>query len=110
VTPALAGVLYAVDGVALKQAADAWVSAPAAEQTARPSDCLDEGVHSSPRDRCDVCHEWALLSDSDLVLCPCGAELWVHEACMEAGGPCPKCRRVWTQDEQPSARPNEPSG
>jgi hypothetical protein len=35
VTLALAGVLYAVDGVALKQAADAWVSAPAAEQTAR---------------------------------------------------------------------------
>jgi MFS family permease len=32
---ALAGVLYAVDGVALKQAVDAWVSAPAAEQAAR---------------------------------------------------------------------------
>ncbi len=32
---ALAGVLYAVDGVALKQAVDAWVSAPAAEQGAR---------------------------------------------------------------------------
>jgi hypothetical protein len=32
---ALAGVLYAVDGVALKQAVDAWVSAPASEQTAR---------------------------------------------------------------------------
>ena len=32
---ALAGVLYAVDGVALKQAVDAWASAPAAEQTAR---------------------------------------------------------------------------
>ena len=32
---ALAGVVYAVDGVALKQAVDAWVSAPAAEQTAR---------------------------------------------------------------------------
>jgi hypothetical protein len=32
---ALAGVVYAVDGVTLKQAADAWVSAPAAEQAAR---------------------------------------------------------------------------
>ena len=32
---ALAGVLYPVDGVALKQAVDAWVSAPAAEQAAR---------------------------------------------------------------------------
>ena len=32
---ALAGVVYAVDGVALKQATDAWASAPAAEQMAR---------------------------------------------------------------------------
>jgi hypothetical protein len=32
---ALSGVLYAVDGVALKQATDAWVSAPAAEQATR---------------------------------------------------------------------------
>jgi hypothetical protein len=32
---ALAGVLYAVDGVALKQAVDAWASAPAAEKAAR---------------------------------------------------------------------------
>lgn len=32
---ALAGVLYAVDGVALKQAVDAWASAPAAEGAAR---------------------------------------------------------------------------
>jgi hypothetical protein len=32
---ALAAVLSAVDGVALKQAVDAWVSAPAAEQAAR---------------------------------------------------------------------------
>ncbi len=32
---ALAGVVYAVDGVALKQAVDAWISAPAAEQGAR---------------------------------------------------------------------------
>lgn len=32
---ALYGVLQAVDGVALKQAADAWASAPAAEQAAR---------------------------------------------------------------------------
>jgi hypothetical protein len=31
----LAGVLYAVDGVALKQSVDAWTSAPAADQTAR---------------------------------------------------------------------------
>jgi hypothetical protein len=31
---ALNGVLYAVDGVALKQAVDAWVSAPASEQPA----------------------------------------------------------------------------
>src|SRR5438876_645785 len=32
---ALAGVVYAVDGVALKQAVDAWVSAPVAEQATR---------------------------------------------------------------------------
>jgi len=32
---ALSGVVYAVDGVALKQAADAWLRAPAAEKTAR---------------------------------------------------------------------------
>ncbi len=32
---ALLGVLYAVDGVALKQAVNAWVNAPAAEQAAR---------------------------------------------------------------------------
>ena len=32
---ALAGVVYAVDGVALKETLDAWVSAPAAEQAAR---------------------------------------------------------------------------
>ena len=31
---ALNGVLYAVDGVALKQAVDAWVSAPASQQSA----------------------------------------------------------------------------
>jgi hypothetical protein len=31
---ALNGILYAVDGVALKQAVDAWVSAPASEQPA----------------------------------------------------------------------------
>jgi hypothetical protein len=35
VSLALDGVVYAVDGVALKQAADAWVQAPAAEQAAR---------------------------------------------------------------------------
>lgn len=35
VTLAVAGVQYAVDGVALKQAVDAWASAPAAEQAAR---------------------------------------------------------------------------
>src|SRR5215471_16065267 len=32
---ALAAVVYAVDGVALKQAVDAWASAPAAEQATR---------------------------------------------------------------------------
>ena len=32
---ALAGVVYAVDGVALKQVSAAWASAPAAEQAAR---------------------------------------------------------------------------
>lgn len=32
---ALSGVLYAVDGVALKQAVDAWASAPAAEKPTR---------------------------------------------------------------------------
>lgn len=35
---ALAGVRFAVDGVALKQAVDAWVSAPAAEQAALLND------------------------------------------------------------------------
>src|SRR5437867_3699834 len=35
VTLALYGVLQAVDGVALKQAVDAWASAPDAEKTAR---------------------------------------------------------------------------
>jgi hypothetical protein len=35
VSLALAGVVYAVDGVALKQAVDSWAHAPAAEQTAR---------------------------------------------------------------------------
>ena len=34
---ALAGVLYAIDGVALKQAVDAWATAPAAEQMSRLS-------------------------------------------------------------------------
>jgi hypothetical protein len=57
-----------------------------------------------PEDRCDVCHEWAPMSHADLVLCPCGAEWWVHEACTEAGGPCPTSARVWTQDEQPSVQ------
>jgi hypothetical protein len=36
---ALYGVVSAVDGVALKQAVDAWVSAPAAEKAARPATC-----------------------------------------------------------------------
>jgi len=35
VAGALAAVVYAVDGVALKQAVDAWATAPAAEQTTR---------------------------------------------------------------------------
>ena len=35
VSMALNGVLYAIDGVALKQAVDAWASAPVAEQAAR---------------------------------------------------------------------------
>jgi hypothetical protein len=35
VSLAVAGVVYAVDGVALKQAADAWANAPAAEKAAR---------------------------------------------------------------------------
>jgi len=35
VAPALAAVLYAVDGVALKQAVDAWASAPAREKATR---------------------------------------------------------------------------
>ena len=35
VAVALAGVVYAVDGVALKQAVDAWATAPAAEQATR---------------------------------------------------------------------------
>jgi hypothetical protein len=35
VSLALAGVVYAVDGVVLKQAADAWANAPAAEKAAR---------------------------------------------------------------------------
>ncbi len=48
---ALYGVLQAVDGVALKQAVDAWASAPAAEQTARFASAeairwLEWGTHS----------------------------------------------------------------
>jgi hypothetical protein len=35
VTLAVAGIQYAVDGVALKQAVDVWATAPAAEQAAR---------------------------------------------------------------------------
>lgn len=35
VTLAVSGIQYAVDGVALKQAVDAWASAPTAEQVAR---------------------------------------------------------------------------
>jgi hypothetical protein len=51
VTLALAGVVYAVDGVALKQAVDAWASAPAAEQAARFASAeairwLETGVRS----------------------------------------------------------------
>jgi hypothetical protein len=51
VTLALEGVLYAVDGVALKQAANAWASAPAAEQAARLASAeairwLEWGVNS----------------------------------------------------------------
>jgi hypothetical protein len=52
-----------------------------------------------PEDRCDVCHEPALLADSDVVVCPCRAELWVHDRCAEASGPCPTCGRRWTADE-----------
>jgi hypothetical protein len=52
-----------------------------------------------PEDRCDVCHEWALMEDSDLVLCQCGRELWVHDRCVEAGGPCPKCGVRWTEQD-----------
>jgi hypothetical protein len=48
---ALYGVLQAVDGIALKRAVDAWVSAPAAEKAARFASAeairwLEEGVHS----------------------------------------------------------------
>jgi hypothetical protein len=52
-----------------------------------------------PEDRCDVCHENALMSDSDLVLCQCDAELWVHDRCIEAGGPCPRCGVRWTEQD-----------
>jgi len=68
-----------------------------------------------PEDRCDVCHEWALLSDSDLVLCQCGREWWVHDRCVEAGGPCPKCGVRWTEqdaergsEERPKRLPAQP--
>ena len=48
---ALYGVAFAVDGVALKQAVDAWASAPASEQTARFTSAeamqwLEEGTKS----------------------------------------------------------------
>ncbi len=51
VTLALYGMLQAVDGVALKRAVDAWVSAPAAEKTARMATAegirwLEEGARS----------------------------------------------------------------
>ncbi|VVB91897.1 Uncharacterised protein [uncultured archaeon] len=51
VSLALFGVLQAVDGVALKQAVDAWVSAPSAEKAARFASAesirwLEWGVHS----------------------------------------------------------------
>ena len=49
-----------------------------------------------PEDRCDVCHENALMADNDLVLCQCGRELWVHDRGVQAGGPCPKCGVRWT--------------
>jgi hypothetical protein len=54
VTLVLTGVLQAVDGVALKQAVDAWASAPAAEQAARFASAetvrwLEWGVRSYQR-------------------------------------------------------------
>jgi hypothetical protein len=61
-----------------------------------------------PEDRCDVCHESALLEDSDLVVCPCGRELWVHDRCLRAGGPCPTCGRAWTQADAAPPRPDRP--
>ena len=68
-----------------------------------------------PEDRCDVCPEWALLSDSDLVLCQCGREWWVHDRCVEAGGPCPECGVRWTEqdaergsEERPKRLPAQP--
>jgi hypothetical protein len=42
------------------------------------------------------------------VLCPCGRELWVHDCCRAAGGPCPTCGRVCTQAEAEPARPDRP--
>jgi hypothetical protein len=56
-----------------------------------------------PEDRCDVCHQDALLNDSDLVLCQCSRELWVHDRCVEAGRAMPevRCRHL---DYQAHAR------
>jgi hypothetical protein len=44
------------------------------------------------------------MSDSDLVLCQCGHEWWVHDHRVEAGGPCPKCGVRWTEQEVPRVR------
>ena len=54
---ALHGVLYAVDGVALKQAVDAWASAPAAEQPALFA--VVQGIRGV---------EWGLRSYADFAL------------------------------------------
>jgi hypothetical protein len=33
-----------------------------------------------------------------MVLCQCHAQLWVHDHCVEASGPCPKCGRTWDDE------------
>jgi hypothetical protein len=55
----------------------------------------DTHQHHVREDRCGVYHGDAQLEDSDLVLCPCGAELGLYNRCAAAGGPCPTCGQAW---------------
>jgi hypothetical protein len=70
------------------------------------AEAVRERADRRPEDHCDVCDEDLRMTDIDLVLFLCGRELWVQERCTEPSGRYPKCGQVWTQDEQPSARPD----